>query len=146
MGGGVLIVLTAILYILRNRIDPPGSVQEGPRQTPWRRLWPHLESYWLVYVAIAVLSLAACSQAALNYRRAPSIIAPGELVVLGYRNFNIIRCRDKYYGLAWEEGAFYLRKVISGEYERCVVGDSIEEAKRRIDQLILAETHPRGVR
>lgn len=146
LGGGVLIALTLVLYIFRHRIDPPRPAPEGPRRSIGSRLWSHVAGYWFVYVAIGVLSLTACGQAALNYRHVPSIIAPGELVVLGYRNFNIIRCRDKYYGLAWEEGAFYLRKVIRGEYKRCVVGDSIEEAKRRIDQLILAETHPRDVR
>ncbi|MBN2137990.1 MAG: radical SAM protein [Sedimentisphaerales bacterium] len=55
------------------------------------------------------------------------------LVEEGYRQFNIISCNGKLYGLAQSEGRLNLDKVDTDGY-RCVVAESVEEVKRLIDR------------
>ncbi|MBP0021231.1 MAG: hypothetical protein J7647_27215 [Cyanobacteria bacterium SBLK] len=61
---------------------------------------------------------------------------PIELVVDGYKAFNIIKANDLFYGLARIEGAFELEKVQKGEYDHLIIGNSIEEVKAGIDEKV----------
>ncbi|WP_204105248.1 MULTISPECIES: hypothetical protein [Spirulina sp. CCY15215] len=57
-----------------------------------------------------------------------------ELVVDGYKKFNIIKANSLFYGLAQAEGAFNLEKIEREEYRHLLIGNSIEQVKAAIDK------------
>jgi len=72
------------------------------------------------------------SEAERNVSEAGTGTSEPHLIEDGYRGFNIIRCAEKYYGLAQSEGVFDVGKANRGEYQSCFVGNSVDEVKRVI--------------
>jgi hypothetical protein len=66
----------------------------------------------------------------------PSTFSSSELVPHlveeGYRGFNIVCCAGVWYGLGQEEGGFDAAKLQRGQYERCIVGASLEAIRAGI--------------
>jgi len=62
--------------------------------------------------------------------------SPPKIVEEGYRRFNIILFDLNYYGLAQDEGAFDIEKIKQGSYDHVVNGESVEDVKRQIDNLL----------
>jgi len=56
------------------------------------------------------------------------------LILLGYRQYNILYCKGLYYGWPWSAGAFSLEVYINGIAPTAVVGKSIIDAKKLIDE------------
>lgn len=56
------------------------------------------------------------------------------LVVMGYRQYNIVHCQGRYYGWPWPAGEFSLAKFRSGDFPMAVVGGSVIEAQNLIDK------------
>lgn len=58
------------------------------------------------------------------------------LILQGYHGFNIISYRNKFYGLAQNEGAFNINKVTKKQYKQLFIGDSVDEVKSIIVKTI----------
>ena len=54
------------------------------------------------------------------------------LIVQGYKEFNIIFYNGKYYGIAQNEGTFYIEKVKSGGYKELFSSKSLRKVKAEI--------------
>ncbi len=56
------------------------------------------------------------------------------LVVHGYRQYNIVCCKDLYYGWPWSAGGFSFERYSSGFAPTAVVSNSVVKVKDLIDQ------------
>jgi len=65
------------------------------------------------------------------------------LVEGGYWGFDIIECGPQIYALAQGQGPFDLEKFERKEYERCVIGDSVDEVKKQVDNIAIEDLTPR---
>jgi radical SAM protein with 4Fe4S-binding SPASM domain len=62
-------------------------------------------------------------------------LRPPSLIEKGYKGFNIISFKGKFYGLAQDEGKLNLDKVNTPGY-RCVVGESAKQVKQLVDEFV----------
>lgn len=56
------------------------------------------------------------------------------LIEEGYKNYNILRIGNMYYGIAQSEGEFKIKKYKRGKYKKCFEAKSFKEVKHLIDQ------------
>jgi hypothetical protein len=120
---GVLLVVYAFLATPANPCRVPGHIL-GAEYNPERSLWTvvtrqgaRVESY--------IVAQKCVDQ---------SGISP-ELVLDGYKSYNIILVSGHYYGIGHRDGTFRLTKYLSGGYSHGVDAPSLEEVKQRIDAL-----------
>jgi glycosyltransferase involved in cell wall biosynthesis len=56
-----------------------------------------------------------------------------ELILHGIKDYNIIRCRNQYFAILQNEGAFIPAKFEAGGHSSCFASDSLEEVIKYID-------------
>jgi hypothetical protein len=61
-----------------------------------------------------------------------------EVIVQGYRGYDIYQAGQSFYGIRQNDGGFDLKRFHMGKYHGYVTGRSIDETKKRIDALISA--------
>lgn len=66
------------------------------------------------------------------------------LIEEGYKGFNIILYRAKYYALGQDEGPFYIEKVERKEYRRVFIGNLANQVKNLVDQSVSAGVKSRS--
>ena len=57
-----------------------------------------------------------------------------QLVVEGYKGYNVIAYGGRYYAILQSEGEFSIERVERGEYSKVYIGDTVEEVTKLIDR------------
>ncbi|OPX21885.1 MAG: hypothetical protein B1H04_05885 [Planctomycetales bacterium 4484_123] len=146
-----------LLAELASRAGRPAAAKSGPASpvppgAGRRPLLRRLLEAWFVIVPVGLLAAFVAYEAwgTAQYRRevrrrlsravekaaSPTGQLQPQLVLEGYKDFNVIRYGSRFYGLAQAEGAFEIEKVRRKAYRRCVEGATVEAVKRLIDELV----------